>query len=47
MSTIKKTNIEEIENEFDLKVFEEYEKDKTDGTLVTRPIEELWKEIEV
>ncbi|WP_442856027.1 DUF6290 family protein [Butyrivibrio sp. LB2008] len=35
------------ENEFDLNLFEEYEKEKADGTLVTRPIEKLWKELEV
>lgn len=40
---IRKTMIEKIEDEYDLKVFEEYEREKANGTLVTRPIEELWK----
>ena len=42
---IRKTMIEKIEDEFDLKVFEEYEKEKANGTLVTRPIDELWKDL--
>lgn len=42
---IRKTMIEKIEDEYDLKVFEEYEKEKAEGTLETRPIEELWKEL--
>lgn len=36
---------EERELQEDLKVFAEYEKAKVDGTLVTRPIEELWNEL--
>lgn len=32
--------------EYDIKIFEEYEAEKEAGTLSTRPIEELWKEIE-
>ena len=42
---IRKTMIEKIEDEFDLKVFEEYENKKANGTLVTRPIDELWKDL--
>lgn len=42
---IRKTMIEKIEDEFDLKAFEEYEQEKANGTLVTRPIEEFWKEL--
>ena len=33
--------------EYDIKIFEEYEVEKEAGTLSTRPIEELWKEIEI
>ena len=33
--------------EYDIQIFEEYEEEKEAGTLSTRPIEELWKEIEI
>ena len=33
--------------EYDIQIFEEYEAEKEAGTLKTRPIEELWKEIEI
>ena len=33
--------------EYDIQIFEEYEAEKEAGTLSTRPIEELWKEIEI
>ena len=33
--------------EYDTQIFEEYEEEKEAGTLKTRPIEELWKEIEI
>lgn len=36
--------IEKIEDEYDLKVIEEYEKEKKAGTLKTYPIEKLWSE---
>ncbi len=42
---IRKTMIERIEDEYDLKVFAEYEAEKAAGTLKTRPIEELWEEL--
>lgn len=38
---------ERIEEEHDLKLFEEYEAEKSAGTVVTRPIEELWAELEL
>ena len=41
---IRTTLLEKIENEYDLKVFEEYEMEKTNGTLKTRTINELRKE---
>ena len=33
--------------EYDTQIFEEYEAEKEAGTLSTRPIEELCKEIEI
>ena len=37
--------LEHIENEYDLKVFEEYEVEKAKGTLKTRPINELGEDL--
>ena len=37
--------LEHIENEYDLKVFEEYEVEKAKGPLKTRPINELWEDL--
>jgi len=39
--------LEKIEDEYDLKVFEEYEAKKQAGRLKTRPINELWKELDL
>lgn len=44
---IRITMLEKIEDEYDLKVFEEFETEKQAGTLKTRPIDELWKELEL
>ena len=33
--------------EYDTQIFEEYESQKEAGTLSTRPIEELWKELKI
>ncbi len=44
---IRITMLERIEDEYDLNVFEEYEAEKQSGTLKTRPINELWKELEL
>lgn len=44
---IRITMIERIEDEYDLKAFEEYEAEKQTGALKTRPINELWKELEL
>lgn len=33
--------------EYDTQIFEEYEAEKEAGTLLTRPIEELWKELNI
>ncbi|MDY4128563.1 type II toxin-antitoxin system RelB family antitoxin [Peptostreptococcus porci] len=44
---IRVTMLEKIEDEYDLKVFEEYETEKQAETLKTRPINDLWKEVEL
>lgn len=44
---IRLTMLERIENEYDLNAFAEYEKEKSSGTLKTRPITELWEELEL
>lgn len=44
---IRTTMLERIENEYDLKVFAEYEAEKAAGTLKTRPINELWEELDL
>ena len=46
-SVIRNTMMERIEDEYDLKVFAEYEAEKADDTLKTRPIGELWKELDL
>lgn len=45
--TIRSIVLERIEDEYDMQVFKEYEKEKDNGTLKTRPINELWKELEL
>lgn len=44
---IRTTMFERIEDEYDLKVFEEYEAEKQSGKLKTRPISMLWEELEL
>lgn len=44
---IRTTMLERIEDEYDLKIFEEYEAEKQAGKLKTRPINELWKDLEL
>lgn len=44
---IRETVLSRIEDEFDLRVFDEYEKEKAAGKVETRPIEELWKELDL
>ncbi len=43
-SMIKKIVFEKLEEDYDLKVFDEYEKERQAGTLKTRSIDELWDE---
>ena len=45
MDENKKDAIEKLDANYDWKIVEEHEKAKAKGTLVTRPIEELWAEI--
>lgn len=42
---IRTTMLERIEDEYDLKVFAEYEAEKQAGTLKTRPVNELFEEL--
>ena len=44
---IKNSIFEKIYNDFDSRVFEEYNIQKENGTLKTKPIEELWKELQL
>ena len=42
---IRTTMLEKIEDDYDIKVFSEYDKEKTEGTLKTYSHEEVWKEL--
>lgn len=42
---IRNAMLEKIEDEYDLKVFEEYEREKEAGTLDLMPAKEFWKEM--
>lgn len=42
---MKNLAFEKLGDEYDLQVVAEYEKQKNDGTLKTRPVDELWKEL--
>ena len=44
-SRVKKLAFERLEDEYDLSVFEEYEKRTAHGTLKPRPADELWAEL--
>ena len=44
-SLMKRLAFEKLEDEYDLKVIEEYERKKAAGELILRPIEELWEEL--
>ena len=46
-SLIKQLAFERLEEEFDLRAVEEYEKEKAAGTLKTYSLEEAFKELEV
>ncbi len=42
---IRNTMLERIEDEYDLKVFAEYEKEKAAGEVKTYTHEEVWREL--
>lgn len=42
---IRVTMLERIEEEYDLRVLSEYENEKETGQSKTKPIHELWKEL--
>ena len=44
-SMMKKIVFERLEDEYDLKVFEEYEKEKASGNLKTYTHEEVWEKL--
>lgn len=44
---IRETVLKRIEDEYDLNVFAEYETKKNSGALQIRPIEALWKELDL
>lgn len=44
---IRHAMLDRIEEEYDTAVFNDYETEKKNGTLKTRPIHELWKELDV
>lgn len=44
---IRTTMLARIENEYDLKVFEDYEAQKASGALKTRPVSALWDELKL
>lgn len=42
---IRRAMIERIETEYDMSIFEEYEKDKATGDIKTYSHDEAWKEL--
>ena len=44
-SLMKRLVFEKLEDEYDLRMIEEYERKKEEGTLKTRPASELWAEL--
>lgn len=44
---VRRLVMERIEDEYDLEVFREYQNKKKNGTLKTRPLAELLKELEL
>lgn len=43
----KRSIVEDLEGKEDLRIIAEYEKGLANGDITIRPIEELWKEIDV
>lgn len=46
-SIIRNTIMERIEDECDMRIFAKYEAEKANRNLNTRPIDELWKKLEL
>lgn len=46
-SMIKQIVFDKLEDEYDMRLIKKYEEQKADGTLTTRPIDELWAELEL
>ena len=46
-SLMKRLVFEKLEDEYDLKMIEEYERKKEEGTLKTRPASELWADLDL
>ena len=46
-SLVKKLAFEKLEDEFDLEVIREYEKDKENGELKLYSHDEVWKELDI
>ena len=44
---IRRTMIDRIEDEYDMSVFDEYEKDKAAGAVKTYSHEDAWKELDL
>ncbi len=44
---IKRLVFEALEDEFDIQAIAQYEKQKEDGSLRVRPIEQLWEELDL
>ena len=43
---VRRSVWEQIEDDYDLKILEAYEAERRAGNVRTRPIEELWKELD-
>ena len=46
-SLMKRLVFEKLEDEYDFHMIKEYKHKKEEGTLKTKPIEELWAELEL
>lgn len=44
---VRRAVLERIEDDYDLKILEAYEAERRAGNVRTRPIEELWKELDL
>ncbi len=44
---LKRIAFEKLEDDFDLKIIDKYERDKRDNSLELMPIDDVWKELEI